>query len=144
MESELVVIEKSNSLELFTTAKGLDPILAKIRQEIDSFVPDASSRKGRGSIASIAAKVARSKTYLDGVGKELVDRLKEQPKLVDAERKRIRDILDTWKDEVRQPLTEYENAEKARANAIKDRVSYFHKAETVEYENSQAIRAAIE
>ncbi len=143
MENELAVIEKANALDLFTTVKGLDPILQGIRREIDSFTPDTSTRKGRESIASIAAKVARSKTYLDGVGKELVDRLKEQPKLVDAERKRIRYTLDAWRDEVRKPLTEYEEGEKARVNAIKARIAYFHKAETIEYENSQAIRGAI-
>lgn len=112
MTTELVTIEKANVLTVFTTEKGLDPLLAKVRNEIDSFVPDVTTKKGRDEIASIAFKVAQTKTYLDKAGKELVDELKQQPKMVDAERKRMRDLLDAWKDEVRAPLTALEGAEK--------------------------------
>lgn len=112
MTTELVTIEKANVLTVFTTEKGLDPLLAKVRNEIDSFVPDVTTKKGRDEIASIAFKVAQTKTYLDKAGKELVDELKQQPKMVDAERKRMRDLLDAWKDEVRAPLTALEDAEK--------------------------------
>lgn len=112
--TELAVIPKESALEVFRSENGLAPYLAKIRAEIDAFVPDVSTRKGREAIASIAHKVARSKTALDNVGKELVAELKEIPKKVDAERKRMRDTLDDWKDEVRRPLTEWEEAEEAR------------------------------
>jgi membrane protein involved in colicin uptake len=73
-----------------------------------------------------------------------VDRLKQQPKLIDEERKRIRDILDTWKDEVRLPLTEYENAEKARIEGIRKRMQHFHFAESREYLNSIEVQAEID
>lgn len=122
--NELVTIEKSNAMEIFTTEKGLDPLLKKVRDEIDGFTPDISTAKGRKEIASIAHKVAKSKSYLDGVGKDLVAELKQKPKLIDAERKRIRDILDVWKDEVRKPLTEWESAEESRVNAHKDSIAH--------------------
>ncbi|MDZ4192891.1 MAG: hypothetical protein U1D65_12860 [Pseudomonas sp.] len=105
---------KETALQVYSAANGLDPFLAKIREEIDGFVPDVSTRKGRDAIASIAYKVARSKTALDNVGKELVAELKEVPKKIDAERKRMRDLLDGWQAEVRQPLTEWEQAEEMR------------------------------
>lgn len=78
---------KENALTVFSAAQGLDPYLAQIRAEIDGFTPDISTRKGRDAIASIAYKVARSKTALDNVGKELVAELKDIPKKIDAERK---------------------------------------------------------
>ncbi|WP_236225728.1 hypothetical protein [Pseudomonas pseudonitroreducens] len=93
-----------------------------MKAEIDSFVPDVSTRKGREAIASIAYKVARSKTALDNAGKELVAELKEVPKKIDAERKRMRDLLDTWQADVRRPLTEWEEAEAARVAAHERRV----------------------
>ena len=102
------------ALTVFTASNGLDPYLAQIRAELDEFVPDVSSKKGRDAIASIAHKVARSKTALDNVGKDLVAELKDVPKKIDAERKRMRDLLDSWKDEVRAPLTEWEQAEADR------------------------------
>lgn len=65
-ENQLVEVPaKETALQVYSAANGLDPFLAKIREEIDSFVPDVSTRKGREAIASIAYKVARSKTALD-------------------------------------------------------------------------------
>ena len=109
-----LVPPKETALQVFQVENGLDPYLAKIRAEIDSFVPDVTTRKGREAIASIAHRVARSKTALDNVGKDLVAELKEIPKKIDAERKRVRDTLDAWKDEVRKPLDDWQAAEDAR------------------------------
>lgn len=109
-----IVPPKETALQVFQQPNGLEPYLQKIRAEIDSFVPDVTTRKGREEIASIAHRVSRSKTALDGVGKELVAELKEIPKKIDAERKRVRDTLDAWRDEVRAPLNEWEAAEADR------------------------------
>ena len=117
MSAEMQLAEvppKETALQVYSSTNGLDPFLQKIREEIDGFVPDVTTRKGREAIASIAYKVARSKTALDNVGKELVAELKEVPKKIDAERKRMRDLLDGWQAEVRQPLTEWEQREEAR------------------------------
>ncbi|EGT6367902.1 cell envelope biogenesis protein TolA, partial [Escherichia coli] len=54
-----------------------------------SFVPDITTAKGRKEIAYLAYKVAQTKTYLDGLGKDLVAELKEIPKLIDANRKTV-------------------------------------------------------
>jgi len=93
---------------------GLDPVLKKIRKEIREFVPIIETSKGRKEIGSFAYKIAQSKTFIDKLGKELNADLKAKTKLIDAERKRSRDTLDKWKNEVRQPLTDYEIAEKER------------------------------
>lgn len=111
-----LVPPKETALQVFQAINGLDPYLDQIRAEIDAFVPDVSTRKGREAIASIAHRVARSKTALDNVGKELVAELKEIPKKIDAERKRVRDTLDAWKDEVRKPLDDWQAAEDARVD----------------------------
>jgi len=117
--NELIVIPKETALEVFTQTNGLDQYIRQIEDEVNSFVPDISTAKSRAEIASKAAKVARIKTQIDGIGKDLVDRLKEQPKLVDAERKRMRDKLDALKDRVRKPLTDWENAEESRIAEIR-------------------------
>src|SRR5690606_34102970 len=110
LDRELVTIEPKNALAVFTEEKAIDPILARVRKEIDAFIPDITTASGRKAVASMAFKVAKSKTYLDGVGKKLVDEYKEIPKKIDATRKRVRDTLDEWKDEVRKPLTDWEDA----------------------------------
>jgi DNA repair exonuclease SbcCD ATPase subunit len=121
-----VVPSKENALSVFSAASGLDPYLAKIREEIDGFVPDITTVKGRKEIASIAHSVARSKTTLDNIGKELVAELKDVPKKIDAERKRMRDLLDAWKDEVRKPLDDWEAADIARKDKHVDAVQAIH------------------
>lgn len=124
-QTELAVVPpKETALQVYQVANGLDPYLQKIREEIDSFVPDVTTRKGREAIASIAYKVARSKTVLDNVGKDLVAELKEIPKKIDAERKRMRDTLDAWQEEVRRPLTEWQAAEDARIDRHTDAITH--------------------
>lgn len=113
--TELAVVPSQESaLAVYSAEKGLEPWLQVIRTEIDGFTPDISTRKGREAIASMAYKVARSKTALDDVGKKLVADLKEVPKKIDAERKRVRDTLEAWQEEVRRPLNEWQAAEDAR------------------------------
>lgn len=102
------------AMEVFTKPSGLEPWLQRIRDQVTGIVPDVSTDKGRKEIASRAFKVRKSKTALDGLGKKLVDDLKDVPKKIDAERKRMRDALDALADEVRQPLTEWEAAEQER------------------------------
>ncbi|MHA1039991.1 cell envelope biogenesis protein TolA [Enterobacter ludwigii] len=106
--TDLVVIEKANAITVFKSADQIEDILQKVEREVMSFVPDVTTAKGRKEIASLAYKVAQTKTYLDGLGKDLVAELKEIPKLIDANRKTVRDRLDELKEKARQPLTDYE------------------------------------
>lgn len=115
---DLVVIEKQNAMAVFTTKEQLDPIIEAIEKEARSLVPDLSTKKGRDAIASMAHKVARSKTYIDNAGKDLVAELKALPKQIDESRRIVRERLDALKDEVRRPLTEWE-AEQERIAAEK-------------------------
>lgn len=129
--TDLVVIEKSNAMAVFTNNEQLDPIIEKIEKEARSLVPDVSTKKGRDAIASMAHKVARSKTYIDNAGKDLVAELKALPKQIDESRRIVRERLDALKDEVRQPLTEWESEqerikaeEAARVKAEEDRKKF--------------------
>lgn len=121
--TELVVIEKSNAMAVFTTKEQLDPIIEAIEKEARSLVPDVSTKKGRDAIASMAHKVARSKTYIDNAGKDLVAELKALPKQIDESRRLVRERLDALKDEVRRPLNEWEQAEDERKQALQQRLS---------------------
>lgn len=113
---DLVVIEKKNAMAVFTNNDQLDPLIELIEKEARSLVPDVTTKKGRDAIASMAHKVARSKTYIDNAGKDLVAELKALPKQIDESRRVVRERLDGLKDEVRRPLTEWE-AEQERIKA---------------------------
>ncbi|HCD2903299.1 TPA: hypothetical protein NBM14_000993 [Klebsiella pneumoniae] len=113
---DLVVIEKKNAMAVFTNNDQLDPLIELIEKEARSLVPDVTTKKGRDAIVSMAHKVARSKTYIDNAGKDLVAELKALPKQIDESRRVVRERLDALKDEVRRPLTEWE-AEQERIKA---------------------------
>lgn len=126
--TDLVVIEKANALAVFKSADQIEEILAKVEREVMSFVPDVTTAKGRKEIASLAYRVSQTKSYLDGLGKDLVADLKEIPKLIDANRKTVRDRLDALRDKARQPFTEWEEEqerikaeEQAKIKAEEDR-----------------------
>ncbi|AJQ53977.1 hypothetical protein RY45_07705 [Aeromonas hydrophila] len=122
-QTQLVIIEPTTAVALFTEGHGVAELLADIRQKASSLVPDVTTAKGRKEIASVAHAVARTKTYIDGLGKDLTDQYKEIPKRIDANRKVLRDTLDALKDEVRAPLTQYEAAEEARVAALQSRLA---------------------
>ncbi|MGJ7133152.1 cell envelope biogenesis protein TolA [Morganella morganii] len=121
MSNELVVIEPATALDLFTAPDKVQVLLSGIREkalaEQALLDTDLSKAKNRDAIKSLAYKVTQSKTYIDKAGKAVVDELKELPKKVDASRKQCRDELDALSEEIRQPVTAWEDAEKARAAA---------------------------
>ena len=123
MSEETTLITLSSPSEVFGSGK-VDKLIEDVRAHCTSIVLDVSTAKGRGEIASLAYKVAQTKTALDKAGKELVEPIKARAKLIDEERKKIRDELDAIKDTVRLPLTEWENKEKQRVAALKEVCDY--------------------
>lgn len=117
-----IVIEPKNALAVFTQPDHIESILQQVEKEVNSFVPDVSTKKGRDAIASLGLKVAKTKTYLDGLGKDLVTEYKEVPKKIDASRKTVRDRLDALKEKVLLPKLEFE-AEQERIKLEAERIA---------------------
>lgn len=104
------------AISVFGTKGGVDDILNRIKERVRSIDTDISTPAGRKAIASLAYQVARSKTTLDNMGKELGEANYKAWKAITAERAMIESELDALRAEVRQPLTEWESAEKARVS----------------------------
>ncbi|ROT45042.1 hypothetical protein [Pusillimonas sp. NJUB218] len=129
--TELAILPPAETaLQVYQQPSGLDPYIERIRAEVTGHEPDLTTDKGRKAIASLAFKVRKSKTALDALGKQLVDDLKEIPKKIDAERKRMRETLDALADEVRRPLDDWEAAEEARIATHKDLIAWINLRET--------------
>ncbi|UST65959.1 hypothetical protein NF673_09470 [Pseudomonas moraviensis] len=113
------------ALAVYSKPNGLDPWLDQVRAKVDEFkkvLPDLKTRKGRDAYASMAHSIAKSKTALEAVGKEISAKQKEIPKLIDAERKRVWDTLEAWQKEVRKPLDDWQAAEDARVDKHNDAI----------------------
>jgi colicin import membrane protein len=117
--SKEVIKANRESLIAIYTGDMMNAVLDEIKKQATDFEPDIYTAKGKKEIASIAFKVRRTKTTIDNVGKELTKDWKAKAKAVDAQRRAARDFLDKLAEDVRQPLTELEEAEKARIENIK-------------------------
>lgn len=115
--NQLIPIESVNALELFKSEKTLAALLGEIKKTATDFKPDTSTPDGRKEIASQAYKVSQSKTVIDAAGKELTAEWLRKKKEVDTGRKTARDFCDNLRDEIRQPLTDYEAQESKLAAA---------------------------
>lgn len=118
----LALPEPTALATMFRADGGLDPIIARIEAEARSHAPDLTTVKGRKAIASLAYKIAQSKTALDEAGKALNEEARKQINAVDAERRKARERLDALKDEIRAPLTKWEADEDARVAGLKARL----------------------
>ena len=83
--SEIQVIENLDATKIYD-GESLMPLLEDFETQVSSLVFDVSTAKGRKEIASIAAKISRSKVYLDELGKELTEDWAKKKKVVDAQR----------------------------------------------------------
>lgn len=95
-------------------AGGLGQFFDAVKTEVTGEVPDLTTRKGRERIASLAATVSKSKAAVEKPGRDYLRRLKEMPKVVEAELRDFVTKMDNLRDTTRQPLTEWEEAEQAR------------------------------
>jgi colicin import membrane protein len=112
-KGEIVLLPPITALQLFETG-GVRSILDKIKAEAKSRVTDATTESGRKEIKSLAYKIAQTKTAMDEMGKSLTEEQREFINRINAERKTIVTELDELKEEIRRPVTEYEEREKAR------------------------------
>ena len=114
---ELAVINAQNAVQVFTQG-GMQALLDNIEAQVRAIGPlDASTHAGRDLIRSTAYRVARTKTALDAEGKRLTEGWREATKKVNEERKVASERLDALAEEVRKPLTDYENKERLRVEA---------------------------
>lgn len=143
--NELQVLEQNSNaiVEAFKTEGGAKALFDRIAEQARSVVPDLSTDKGRKAIASMARKVASTKTAFDAHGKELKEQYTVITNKIDADRKLFRDSCDALRDEIRKPLTEWEEAREAHIQAIKDRISVFDAGRVDTFSPSSLIQKVI-
>lgn len=83
---------------------------------------DVTTPEGRKEIASRAYQLARVSTKYDEMGKAKGEEIKKAAKVIDNERKAIRDHIESLQAKVRQPLDEFEQREAARVRLIRDQL----------------------
>jgi phage-related minor tail protein len=110
---------------LYLNQGSLKPYMDHVYNEVMSEVPDVTTAKGRDRIKSLAASVSRSKTLLEKPGRKFLKDLKEQPKIVEGNLREMVTFFDNLRDEVRKPVTVYEEEQKAHQEMLQAKVTYF-------------------
>lgn len=120
-ESGLAVIPNSTAVQVYNG--GIDAALRKIADDARAVVVDISTPQGRKDCASLAYKIARSKTLIDETGKSLGEEARKKIDAINADRKKAREFLESLKDEVRKPLTDWEMADVQRIATHEARIA---------------------
>lgn len=111
--------------KLYSVAGALDAYFEHIRTEATSEVPDLTTQKGRDRIASLSAQVSRSKKVIEKPGRAYLKHLKESVKPVETHMRKFVDDCDKLRDDVRKPLTDWEEEQKARAERLQAMIDEF-------------------
>lgn len=115
-----------------------DAFYARMKAETDKLVPDTSTAKGRDEIRSMAARVTRAKTAIDKARLALTKQWRDQVKMANDAGKVIEERLDALAEEVRKPLTEWEEAEKARTAECQAIIAELRTAAIITAEDTSA------
>ena len=118
--------------------KRFEDFYEAVRAEAEALEPDLATKRGREAIASMAFRIARTKTAIDDAGKKLNEDARRQIGVVDAARREIRERFDTLRDKVRAPLDEWERAEERRKADIADRSNLLTRLAAVPREATSA------
>ena len=124
---------------------NIDGLLMEIREQALAEVKglNISTPKQRDAIKKTANKVVKSRTFIERLRVGYVSAEKKRLATVDEEARRIKDILQGIEDEVRKPLTEWENADKARSSALEKTVDEVNAMQPHLYADIPALEAAI-
>ena len=115
--TNIVALVEATPLLVLNDSQKFSQFYDAMKREADALDADVSTERGRKAIASMAYKVARTKTAIDEAGKKLNEEARAKINAVDESRRTIRDQLDALKTEVRKPLTDWEASEEVRKDA---------------------------
>ena len=127
MSTEVAVTEKSamgalpdKPLTELMTEEQIALLVAQIRAEVESVVPDLKTKKGRKAIRSLAFRVTTSKTYLTGAFEAKIREAKQGIAHIVSLRNIVEEDLSALSQEVKAEVVAYEEHEaekKAQAEA---------------------------
>ena len=141
--NELVVIKQANIPAIFIK-DGCDPIIEGLKKEAAKFEGDITTAKGRKEIASFARKFSTAKSYLDKLGKTLSDEYRAKIAPINVERNKIETCCNELRDQIRKPLTDWEDAEKERVQRHENAIQFINNHLEVEFEDSAHVAKLIE
>ena len=119
MSDELIVIEREDALKAFTDEQAFDAMFNQIKTLAEEVKPDLTSAKGRKEHKSFCFKIRKTKARIDDVRTDLTEDMRKQISAINARGAAMVERLEELHTTVRQPLTDWEEAEKLRVDTIR-------------------------
>jgi hypothetical protein len=140
----LVAIDDLPSDLLFTPGT-VDDKLTLVREKYlaDAAKLDTSTETKRKKLKSLAFELVKLRTSVEGRAKAHTIDTKRKLAQIDSEKRRICDIIQGIQDEVRKPLTEWENAEKFRVDGFSNVLAEINRMQPHTYPTIEALQAGI-
>ena len=133
----ILAVEETPQIVLLESEK-FDQFYERVKAETEKMVIDVTTKRGRDAIIAMAAKVTKSKTAIDKARLQLTGAWREQTNQVNAAGKEIETRLATLAKEVRQPVTDWEVAEKERIDNCRADIDAFKRASVVTLDDTAA------
>lgn len=133
----ILAVEETPQIVLLEPEK-FDQFYERVKAETEKLVIDVTTKRGRDAIIAMAAKVTKSKTAIDKARLQLTGAWREQTNQVNAAGKEIETRLATLAREVRQPVTDWEVAEKERIDSCRADIDAFKRASVVTLDDTAA------
>jgi colicin import membrane protein len=136
--TDLVVMATVDPLVVFTDEQKFSEFYARMKAEVEKHKPDVSTEKGRAAVRSLAFKVTKAKTSLNDARLGLTKGWRDQIDVVNEAGKKMTTELDALARETRRPLTEWEEAEKARVELCRSVIADLKAAAVITIEDTSA------
>ncbi len=135
--------EKSQIPALFNEEKGIEKLVERIEKDALAIHQDYTTDKGRKAARSLAAKVSRSKTLIDAVGKDMTEKWRAKTNAVNAKRKLATERLDELRDKIKKPADEFEAKEAERVQKHMKALDQFALDTLTAHDTSAELKAKI-
>lgn len=109
----LTVADSGNLQQFFADGENLQKVADRIETLARGLVADVSTKEGISQIKTAARQIASVKKKVDDLGKTVVAELKALPKIIDKNRADFRERMESLQEEIRRPVTDIEERQKA-------------------------------
>ena len=103
-----LVGEVGNWEDFFMDETNFMPIINFVKEKARGLIADPTTKDGQITIKSLAKHIGQIEKAIADKGLEVARVLKEKPKKIDGVRKRVKDTLIMYKEEVLAPIKEIE------------------------------------
>lgn len=142
---DLIAIVDQDRAAVLTGKVDPDAYVAALRASVEAKGLTPDTRTGLDQLKSEAYDLRRLKASIDNRGKEMTEHWRKQTAVVNAARKVINEKLDGLIEEVRAPVTKWEEAEKTRKAEADRIIATLEAAKLVRFgETSDVVQARLD